>query len=167
MSGKPPNDEEMEDAAWPVGAGAGPAPAANMDNQRSDNKTLVKNSLKKIRSIPYENTVEAIKNAVQELVDDEKLKAFAPDTHERFKQAVEGIFANADMSVQKFKQEVKFEAGKLENQLITEAINKNLGLGIGDLYGRGPLGGKRKTRKNKKYLRKRTNVRKTTHSSKR
>jgi hypothetical protein len=172
MSGRPPtppNDEEMEDAAWPVGAGAGPAPAAevpNIENQKADVKKFVKDTLKKIRSIPYANTIQAIKNAVQELIDDEELKKFAPGDHERFKQKMEALLANNAISPEKFKEEVRFEAGKLENMIISEAISKGLGLGVMELYGN-PYGGKRKTRRNKKYLRKRTNARKTTHSSKR
>lgn len=150
MSGRPPTPPKDEEMEYPVGAGAGPAPAPNIENQRSDVKSLVKNSLKKIRAIPYSNSVQAVKNAVQELIDDEQLKEFAPDRHARFKQDVEGIFANADMPRGKFNEEVKFYAGKLENQLITEAINRELGLGIGDLYGKGPRGGTRRTRKSRK-----------------
>lgn len=134
----------------PVGAGAGPA-EANVENLASDMKVLVKKYLKKIRAIPYDNTVAAIKNAVQELIDDEELENFMREYYDDFKASMEGIFANQDMSEQKFKQEVKFYAGKLENQMITKAINLQLGLGIGELYGRGPRGGKRRnTRKSKK-----------------
>lgn len=154
MSGRPPTppkDEEMEDVNRPIGAGAGPAAAApNIENQRSDVKAFVKDTLKKIRSIPYANSVQAIKNAVQEIIDDEELKRFAPGDHQRFKQKMEALLANNAISPEEFKDEVRFEAGVLENMIITEAINKNLGLGVMELYGN-PFGGKRrKTRKSKK-----------------
>ena len=169
MSGRPPTppkDEEMEDANRPIGAGAGPAPAAPEDN--SNRKAFIVKFLEYLRDLSKEtseyrrtersnrpNQRKTLESKIKEIVENEDLKKYSPTTYRSFQNNLVQLDKLQEVKPEDLVIDLEY-AIYSANAILTRE-GESLGIPKQEMEG----GKRRKTRKSKKSLRKKTNVRKT------